>query len=151
LHGFYTCSRLGGMARRRALPSDAEWRVLHALWRDWPASARELLERLRGETGWAYTTLKTMLTRMQQKGLVRARARGRTTLYEPALPRERSQATALHALVERVFEGAAGAVLAQLMAPEDLSASDRKRLQAWIDALDKKSARASVPKEPDAG
>jgi BlaI family penicillinase repressor len=140
------------MPRRKPQPSDAEWRVLHALWRGEPASARELLERLRGETGWAYTTLKTMLTRMQQKGLVRARLRGKTTFYEPALPRERSQQSALRALVERVFEGAAGSALAQLVEPEDLSAADRKRLQGWIDALDKKAARGTrVREEPDAG
>ena|SRR5688572_14533930 len=140
------------MPRRKPQPSDAEWRVLHALWRGEPASARELLERLHGETSWAYTTLKTMLTRMQQKGLVRARLRGKTTLYEPALPRERSQQSALRALVERVFEGAAGSALAQLVEPEDLSAADRKRLQGWIDALDRKAARgARVREEPDAG
>jgi predicted transcriptional regulator len=140
------------MPPRRPQPSAAEWRVLHALWRGHPASARELLERLRGETGWAYTTLKTMLTRMQRKGLVRARARGKATLYEPALGRERSQRSALRALVERVFEGAAGSVLAQLMAPEDLSAADRKRLQGWIDALDRKTARAARREEGrDAG
>ena len=134
------------MPRRAPRPSDAEWRVLHALWRSPPASAREILERVRAETGWAYTTLKTMLTRMQQKGLVRARTRGRTTIYEPALPRARSQASALRALVERVFEGAAGSALAQLMEPEDLNAADRKRLQGWVDALDRKTARG--PRAP---
>lgn len=130
------------MPPRSLQPSAAEWRVLHALWRGEPASARELLERLRGETGWAYTTLKTMLTRMQQKGLVRAHVRGQATLYEPALPREKSQRSALRALVERVFEGAAGSALAQLMEPEELSAADRKRLRGWIHALDRKTARA---------
>ena len=55
------------MSRKTAQPSDAEWKVLNALWRRHPTSARELLTALRGE-GWAYTTLKTMLARMQEKG-----------------------------------------------------------------------------------
>ena len=57
------------MTRPLPEPSDAEWRVLHALWLKQPASARELLDEL-ADVGWAYTTLKTMLTRMEAKGLV---------------------------------------------------------------------------------
>src|SRR5262245_49028623 len=59
------------MSRTSPQPSDAEWKVLNALWREHPASARDLLDRLSADTGWAYTTLKTILTRMEEKGLVR--------------------------------------------------------------------------------
>jgi BlaI family transcriptional regulator, penicillinase repressor len=130
--------------RESAVPSDAEWRVLNELWRKHPASARDLLAALSGRTRWAYTTLKTILTRMEQKGLVRVAMRGNTAWYEPAVERERAQKHALRALIERVFEGAAGPLLAHLVEGQRLSASDREKLAAWaaeIDAREKRRAR----------
>lgn len=125
------------MTRARPQPSDAEWKVLNALWRAHPASARELLERL-GVEGWAYTTLKTILTRMQEKGLVRARMRANAAWYEPAFEKAAIQRDALRALVARVFEGAAGPLLARLADDESLSAAERRKLAAWAAELERK-------------
>lgn len=125
------------MARETPQPSDAEWKVLNALWRAHPASARELLERL-AEEGWAYTTLKTILTRMQEKGLVRARMRANAAWYEPAIEKAATQREALRTLVARVFEGAAGPLLARLADDESLSAAERRKLAAWAAELERK-------------
>jgi predicted transcriptional regulator len=130
--------------REAAQPTAAEWTVLNALWRQHPASARELLDALSGETRWAYTTLKTILTRMEQKGLVRTTMRGNTASYEPAVERARAQKHALRVLIDRVFEGAAGPLLAHLVEDQNLSATDRDKLAAWaadIDAKEKKRGR----------
>ncbi|HEV8114306.1 MAG TPA: BlaI/MecI/CopY family transcriptional regulator [Planctomycetota bacterium] len=129
------------MKRERPPPSDAEWKVLHALWRRHPANARELLDALGPETGWAYTTLKTVLSRMLEKGLVSAEMRGNTTWYEPAVEQGRARRNALQSLIERVFEGAAGPLLAHLVEHESLSPAERKQLAAWIAAAEKKGGR----------
>jgi len=125
------------MPRETPQPSDAEWKVLNALWRGHPANARELLTRVRRE-GWAYTTLKTMLSRMQEKGFVRVQMRGQTSWYEPALERHAAQRNAVRRLVERVFEGAAGPLLAHLAEAERMSAAERKKLESWIAEVERK-------------
>lgn len=121
------------MPRDHHQPSDAEWKVLHALWKRRKASARELLEDLRSE-GWAYTTLKTMLTRMEEKGFVRSRALGNAAQYEPLIERGEAQRSALRSLIERVFEGASGPLLAHLAEEQHLSASDRAELERKLRA-----------------
>ncbi len=121
------------MPRESQQPSDAEWKVLHALWKRGKASARELLEDLSAED-WAYTTLKTMLTRMEDKGFVRSRSLGNMALYEPLLARGEAQRSALRTLIERVFEGAAGPLLAQLAEEERLSPRDRAELERKLRA-----------------
>jgi predicted transcriptional regulator len=126
--------------RDPAQPSDAEWRVLNALWREHPAKARDLLERLR-DHDWAYNTLKTMLTRMEEKGFVRTRMRGNVTWYEPAIEQRATQRNAVRRLVERVFEGAAGPLLAHLADDAALSAAERRKLEAWIAEVERKEAR----------
>lgn len=127
--------------RKQAQPSDAEWKVLHALWRRHPASARDLLAELRGETNWAYTTLKTLLDRMLEKGLVSAEMRGHTAWYEPAVEQKRARKAALRSMIDRVFEGAAGPLLAHLVDHESLSRSERKRLATLIEQVEKKETR----------
>lgn len=121
-------------------PSDAEWKVLNALWRAHPSNARDLLERLRKE-GWAYTTLKTMLSRMEEKGFVRTQMRGQTLWYEPALEQRAAQRNAVRRLVERVFEGAAGPLLARLAEEQDLSAAERKKLEGWVAEIERKEGK----------
>ncbi|MBK7644400.1 MAG: BlaI/MecI/CopY family transcriptional regulator [Planctomycetes bacterium] len=128
------------MPRETPLPSDAEWKVLNALWRGHPAPARTLLERLADED-WAYNTLKTMLVRMQEKGLVRAELRGQTTWFEPAIEQRAAQRNAVRRMVERVFEGASGPLLAQLAEDQHLGASERKQLEGWIAALERKEKK----------
>ncbi len=128
------------MTRTSSQPSDAEWKVLNALWRQHPASARELLTLLRDE-GWAYTTLKTMLARMEEKGFVRTKMRGNTTWYEPAIEQRVAQRTAVRKLIERVFEGAAGPLLAHLVDDEQLSSAERKKLEAWIADIERKESK----------
>jgi predicted transcriptional regulator len=127
--------------RRESNPSGAEWKVLHALWRKHPASARELLAALHGETGWAYTTLKTLLERMLEKGLVRAEKRGNAAWYEPVVRQATARRTALRGLIERVFEGAAGPLLAHLVDHESLSRAERKRLAALLAEIEQREAR----------
>ncbi|HUR27975.1 MAG TPA: BlaI/MecI/CopY family transcriptional regulator [Planctomycetota bacterium] len=128
------------MARESLRPSDAEWKVLNVLWRKNPANARELLLLLR-EEGWAYTTLKTMLTRMEAKGFVRTQMRGNTCFYKPATLQRAMQRDAVRTLIERVFEGAAGPLLAHLAEDEQLSAAERKKLAGWVADVERKEAK----------
>ena len=53
-----------------AAPSQAELTVLKHLWASGPQSAREVQDAVSGATGWSYSTTRTLLTRMVQKGLV---------------------------------------------------------------------------------
>jgi len=128
------------MPRESHQPSDAEWKVLHALWKRRKASARELLEDLRGEN-WAYTTLKTMLTRMEEKGFVRSHTLSNAAQYEPLIERGETQRSALRSLIERVFEGAAGPLLAHLAEEERLSGDDRAALEKRLRASESKGKR----------
>ena len=48
----------------------AEWQIMNALWEDHPATARDIMDRLPTGVKWAYTTIKTMLTRLVEKKAV---------------------------------------------------------------------------------
>ena len=114
--------------------TDAEWKVMHALWRAQPATAREVLDAIRPRSEWAYTTVKSLLARLEEKRAVRSTARGNTNVYESLVTRERAQRSALGTLLTRAFDGAAGALALQLLGDERLSTADRVRLREMIEA-----------------
>lgn len=53
-----------------ATPSPAELAVLKHLWEDGAQSARTVHTKVSEETGWSYSTTRTLITRMAEKGLV---------------------------------------------------------------------------------
>lgn len=130
------------MTGRAALKlSDAEWTVMRAVWARPPASAREVLDRAGGETGWAYTTVKTLLARLVEKGALRMTMRGNVSLYEPRLTMRQARVAAVRSLVDRAFDGTFGSLFQHLIAEEKLSAKDRAALARLIEDADAEGGR----------
>jgi len=113
--------------------TDAEWRIMTCLWQGSPASARDVLDRLGDETEWAYTTLKTMLTRLAEKGAVKETAEGKTALYVPLVSQRTARRHAVRSLIARAFGGTYGAFVHHLVADEKLSPKERAELKRLVD------------------
>ena len=113
--------------------SDTEWRVMHVLWEASPRSAREVLDEVGAETGWAYTTVKTILARLAEKGAVTASLEGNTSLYSPEITRDAARRSALRGLVDRAFDGTFGSLIHHLVEGERLSAGERRALGELLD------------------
>lgn len=118
--------------------NDSEWTVMNALWAacdlsEGEATAREVHDRIVDETEWAYTTVRTLLARLVEKGAVGERKDGNQCVYRPVVTREAARKTAVHSLLERAFDGTIGSLLVHLAGSESLSKRDRDRLQALVD------------------
>jgi BlaI family penicillinase repressor len=112
--------------------SEAEWKIMNAVWERHPASARDVVERLEGRATWAYTTVKTMLARLTDKGALKSRLRANTTLYEPVLTRENARRSALRAVLDNAFSGAFGPMLHFLVSEEKLTKAQREELMRTL-------------------
>ena len=108
--------------------SDAEWQVMNALWKHYPATAREIAEYLPGDIHWAYTTIKTLLSRLAAKSAVSERKLGNTSVYEPLVSLERARRTALRSLLDRAFDGTVEPLLNFLAEERKLSDKQRREL-----------------------
>jgi BlaI family penicillinase repressor len=122
--------------------SEAEWKVMRCLWRKHPASARELLETLHAETRWAYTTLKTVLARLVEKGAVTEKKRANTSWYEPVIDEADARRSAVRSLLDRAFDGAFGSLVHFMLDAESLSNKDKQALAKMIDDAERKRRRA---------
>lgn len=108
--------------------SEAEWQLMNALWAGHPATAREVAERLPSGVEWAYTTIKTMLSRLVAKRAVSERKRGNLSFYEPLVSREAARGTALAALLDQAFGGAVAPLVHFLVEDRKLSRRERQEL-----------------------
>jgi len=124
--------------------SDAEWTVMRALWQGAPATAREIRERA-PETGWAHTTVKTLLARLVEKGAVSERKQGRASVYTPRITASQARRTALRGLVDRAFGGTFGSLVQHLVREERLDEEERARLVEALAELERGEHEPTAP------
>ena len=108
--------------------TEAEWQIMNALWEGWPVTARQIADRLPKDVNWAYTTIKTMLTRLADKKAVKETKKGNVGIYEPLLTRRDARHKAVASLLDQAFDGAFGPLMHFLVEDEKLSAKEKRQL-----------------------
>lgn len=117
--------------------SDAEAKVMEALWAHSPQSAEDLFSRISGDQDWQLSTLKTLLNRLLNKGAIAADKDGRRFLYRPLLDREHYVAEQSQSFLDRLFAGRLAPLVAQFSARGKLSETDVAELKALIDKMER--------------
>jgi BlaI family transcriptional regulator, penicillinase repressor len=117
----------------------AELEVLKILWDEGPGSVRRVMEALHARARTiAYTTVQTMLTRLTQKGFVRADKSDTAFVYRATISRAEISRSRLRKLLDQMYDGAAGQLVLQLLQTERLRPSEVAELQKLIERLDAK-------------
>ena len=125
--------------------SDAEWTVMQAVWNRAPASARDVLDEVGDETGWAYTTVKTLLARLVEKGALSEGRQANINIYEPRITRNEARGSALRSLVDRAFDGTFGSLFQHLIKEERLSARDVHTLGRMLEEIESDGSSNIAP------
>lgn len=119
--------------------TEAESRVMDALWKKSPQSSEEIVNGLVEPTGWHEKTIRTLLNRLLGKGAISAEKAGRRYLYSPQLRREDWRKQESRSLLDRAFGGKIAPLLAHFSQHESLSPSDIAELRKLIDAIENKA------------
>lgn len=112
--------------------SEAEWRVCQVLWRQSPLTANAIIGGLVGKTGWNPSTIKTLLNRLVKKNVLRFELHGREYLYSPRIGEEECIQAHTQSFVQRVWGGAAGAMMTAFLKHQELSPGDIAELRALL-------------------
>ena len=111
--------------------SRAEWEVMKALWSDGDMALGDIFGRLE-HRDWAYSTVKTLVRRLVQKGWIAYREVGNSFLYRAAVPRERAVRRAVREFSRRVLDGVLSPFVAYYAEEGELSEEDLRRLEELI-------------------
>ena len=109
-----------------------DWKVLEQLWKKSPQTLMELVRTLSREVGWSKSTVATMVRRMEAKGLLRFEEGDKARKIYPALTREEASASETKSLIDKVFRGKPGLLMASLIEQNRFSREEIDELYAML-------------------
>ena len=108
--------------------TQAEWQIMNALWEKHPATARDIMSRLPKDVKWAYTTLKTMLSRLAEKEAVSEQKQSNMSVYEPLVSQRKARLSAFRQLLDQSFDGAMGPLMHFMLEEQKLNPKQKQEL-----------------------
>lgn len=112
--------------------SKAETRILEQYWKLGTRSVREILESLPEEERVAYTTIQTLVYRLEEKGALRkARKIGNAQLFEPAIDQSEHRSGLVRDLLD-LFGGSPRLLVSNLLETGTITLKDLKALQSAV-------------------
>ena len=109
--------------------SKAETRVLEQFWKQGTSSVREVLESLPDEERVAYTTIQTLVYRLEEKGaLRRVKKIGNAQLFEPVIDQGQYRSGLVRDLLD-LFGGSPRMLVSNLLETGTITLKDLKSLQ----------------------
>ena len=117
--------------------------ILRVLWSRGEATVVEIWEALHDERGLAQTTLATMLSRLEKRGVVSHRTHSRQFVYRAEVSEDVARHSMVRELTTRLFEGDVPALMSHLLSEQDVSPGDRERIRAMLDAASTTPAKES--------
>jgi predicted transcriptional regulator len=125
------------VTERGAIVSEAELEVLKVLWEHPAGTVREINAILRKQgRRWAYTTVQTLLQRLEAKGHVRSDKSGSAHVYRAAVSRDDLLGRRLRELADQFCDGTASPLLLALLGDSRLTADEIKQMREMLDRLE---------------
>jgi predicted transcriptional regulator len=112
--------------------ADLQLAIIQVLWDKGHATVAEVREALAPDRKLAYTTVGTMLAKMESAGYVSHRPDGRVNIYKPLLRREQVSRSMVSDLAERLFQGDVAEMMCHLLDGCDVSHAELTRLKQLI-------------------
>jgi len=118
---------------------DLQLRIMKVLWDGEEATVSQVLEALPNAPDLAYTTIATMLRKMEARGLVAHRVEGRSFIYRAKVTEAVVSRSMADHLVDRLFEGSLTQAVSHLLSTREVSRDELTKLERIISERKKKS------------
>jgi BlaI family penicillinase repressor len=115
--------------RKRAAVSPAETEVLRLVWESEKATVQQVYDALPANRKVTYLTVATLLRRLEEKGYLKHRVRGKAFVYIPAVKKEDVINRTISDLVQRLFGGNPVPLMQHLALHSEISDEDIERLR----------------------
>lgn len=115
--------------------SESEWKIMRVLWEKPDLTLREITANL-GETDWGYTTIRTLVTRLLEKGAISADKSSSNFKYYPAVAEDECKLKEMNRFLSRVFDGSVSMLVSTLTKDSNLTEEEQKELMSIIEKMD---------------
>lgn len=107
--------------------------IMRVLWEQGQATVAEICEALRSERGLALTTVATLLSRLEKRGVVTHETRARQFVYRALVTEAEVRHSMVHELTERLFDGDVAQLMTHLLSGREISPGDLERIKAMLE------------------
>ncbi len=135
--------------QRKTQLSDLQLAVMRVLWSRGEATTADVVADLAAERGLAHTTVATLLTRLEKRGVVAQRRDGRTWIYSASMSETEVQRSMVADLVASLFGGDRTALVAHLVSTDEVSSGDLAAVRARLRAARTANRPPETPKAPE--
>jgi predicted transcriptional regulator len=111
---------------------ELQFAIMRVLWDEGEATVARVLEALPADRRRALTTIATMLTKMEKKGVVEHRLDGRQFVYRPTVDERDVTRSMVADLTQRLFEGDVTALVSHLIAEQEIDPGELAELRRII-------------------
>jgi predicted transcriptional regulator len=111
---------------------DLQLRMMKVLWERGEATVADVHKAVAGERELAYTTVATMLRKMEGRSLVSHRMEGRSFVYRAAVASDAVTRGMADHLLERLFAGSLADMVSHLLSRREISLEELSKLERLI-------------------
>lgn len=119
---------------RAARLTTPQLEIMKVLWERSEATVIEIQQTLRAARPLAATTIATLLSRLEKRGLVTYRTEGRQYVYRAVLKEQDARQHALVEVTQGLFAGDVPTMVSQLLSSHELRPGDLARVKELIEA-----------------
>jgi len=112
--------------------TDLQVAIMRVLWERGQATVAEIHEALLPERGLAPTTVATLLSRLEKRGIVKHRSASRQYVYYPAISESEVRRSMVSDLAERLFDGDVAELVSHLLSEREMTAGDLEKVKELI-------------------
>ncbi len=115
--------------------SQSEMIIMDVVWAQASMGASEIAKVVASEKRWNIRTVKTLLARLVDKGILATEKEGRRFLYHPLINREDYAGQVFNDVSQQFFSGRAAPLFMHLAKSGNLSAKDIEEIETLIQTL----------------
>lgn len=112
--------------------SELQIELMRVLWARGEASTADVADVLAASRGLAHTTVATLLSRLEKRGVVASRRDGRQLVYRAQVAESEVRRSMVASLLDSLFGGDARALLAHLVREEEVAPGDVERVRELL-------------------
>jgi len=118
--------------------------IMRLLWDRGEATVADMHAALQPERGLALTTVATLLSRLERRGIVKHRTHSRQFVYYPKVSEHEVRRSMVADLTERLFDGDVAELVSHLLSAREMSPGDLEKVKELIASHE---ARTEAPHE----
>jgi BlaI family penicillinase repressor len=112
--------------------TEAEWEIMKVIWEKEPCAAGTVQESLAESRAWAYSTVKTTMDRMAEKGLLQIQRIRNLQLFRSCVSEIDAKRGEFRKMLKRAFDGALTPMMQFLIEHEGLSKDESQQLRKLV-------------------